>query len=425
MISRHQKRQALAAGIGLITLALLDLEILLLMSGDHPLVMYIFSQSQWSLSGDAKEQAFILILNLLFVVPYMSYFWVRRIPTNDDIGKAILRVSIFACLVGLFLAFSRIGILSRTAFLVTTTQTLLAIVAVDLLISKVKPFVLIDCVEPPLGTVLVRGVRIESPQAWVAEDLETVRTQIDGILVAESPGGIPALIRDLVSSSINIYNREQIQEQISGRVELGDKLIAELHTNLEHAGYLAIRRVLDILVSLIVLPPGALVLLVFGVLIRMEGRGTFLFAQERVGRGGRSFKLYKLRTMIPENQSHATFASENIHRITKFGRVARRCRVDEIPQFWNILVGEMTLIGPRPEQTMFVAEYEAAIPFYGIRHRVRPGLTGWAQVKQGYAEGLDETQVKLAYDIYYIKHVSVWLDGLIAIKTLHFIISGE
>ncbi len=148
-------------------------------------------------------------------------------------------------------------------------------------------------------------------------------------------------------------------------------------------------------------------------------RGPLLYTQERVGRNGKVFKIYKLRSMIVNAESNgAVFATMNDQRITKFGKFLRKSRLDEVPQFINVLKGDMAVIGPRPERPVFVKEIAAIMPFYETRHVVKPGLTGWAQVNYSYGETLKDSLIKLQYDLYYIKHRSVFLDLNIVVKTI-------
>ena len=159
--------------------------------------------------------------------------------------------------------------------------------------------------------------------------------------------------------------------------------------------------------------------------IRLESPGSELFVQNRVGQGGREFKIYKFRSMAADSEADgAKLAQVGDSRITRVGSFIRKTRLDELPQFFNILKGDMSLIGPRPEQKYFVERFEQSIPFYGYRHIVKPGLSGWAQVTQGYAGNEDETQVKLEHDFYYIKHFSLSLDILIIFKTVKTILTG-
>ena len=157
--------------------------------------------------------------------------------------------------------------------------------------------------------------------------------------------------------------------------------------------------------------------------IKLDSPGPVFYRPERLGRGGKPFRLWKFRTMVP-NADHIgdpTFTTRNDQRITRVGRILRTTHIDELPQFINILVGDMSLVGPRPER--HVPEMEESIPYYRIRYAVKPGATGWVLVKQGYGEGLKDTHIKLQYDLYYIKHQSLSLDILILCKSvIHMLI---
>ncbi|MFN4198485.1 MAG: sugar transferase, partial [Flavobacterium sp.] len=138
-----------------------------------------------------------------------------------------------------------------------------------------------------------------------------------------------------------------------------------------------------------------------------------------VGRNGKNFRIVKFRTMVKNAEAQgAVFATTNDARVTPFGRFLRRTRLDEVPQFVNVLCGEMAVIGPRPERQVFVDQIAAQMPFYQTRHVIKPGLTGWAQVNYSYGDSLDDSLMKLQYDLYYIKHRSIFLDLNIIIKTL-------
>jgi lipopolysaccharide/colanic/teichoic acid biosynthesis glycosyltransferase len=169
-------------------------------------------------------------------------------------------------------------------------------------------------------------------------------------------------------------------------------------------------------------------LLIAAILIRLTSPGPALFRQTRVGRGGTHFTLRKLRTMRIEeaaaSDAGAAWAGSQAHRITPVGRFLRRFRLDELPQLWNVVCGELALVGPRPEQVPIAERFEQEIPFYAARHSVRPGLTGWAQVNLGYAGSLEGTMAKLQRDLYYVKHAGWRLDCLIVWLTLKAIFAG-
>ncbi len=183
----------------------------------------------------------------------------------------------------------------------------------------------------------------------------------------------------------------------------------------------AIKRLLDIFIG----AAGSLVLLILlpiiFIAIKLDSKGPVFFVQQRVGRLGRPFKLYKLRTMTIDGANNIWTATGD-KRITRVGKLLRKLRLDELPQFWNILIGNMSLVGPRPEQVGIVEELKTQIPYYDERHIVKPGLTGWGQLHV-YANSLEGTKLKLQYDFYYIKHRSLWFDLEIILRTIFHIIS--
>lgn len=224
---------------------------------------------------------------------------------------------------------------------------------------------------------------------------------------------------------IPVYNIRQIEESLTGRVKIRHLYENDLGSLLPPAGYMLVKRLLDILCVLAALPFALPLMLLTAIAIRLESTGNVLFVQNRVGQGGREFKIYKFRSMRTDSeQNGAQLAQVGDSRITRVGSFIRKTRLDELPQFFNILKGDMSLIGPRPEQKVFVEQFEKSIPFYQYRHIVKPGLSGWAQVTQGYAGNTDETQVKIEHDFYYIKHFSFSLDVLIIFKTVKIILTG-
>lgn len=183
--------------------------------------------------------------------------------------------------------------------------------------------------------------------------------------------------------------------------------------------YLFFHRFFDILISVIGLLAGVILLPIILLGNSIGNRGALFYSQERIGKNGNLFRIIKFRTMIKNAEKEgAVWAKKGDKRITKFGKFLRHSRLDEIPQFWNILMGDMSLIGPRPERPFFVRELSQVLPFYETRHIVKPGLTGWAQVKTRYGSSVDDSLLKLQYDLYYIKHRSFFLDANILVKTL-------
>ncbi len=232
-------------------------------------------------------------------------------------------------------------------------------------------------------------------------------------------------ISDASLKGNSVVNYKKLLESLTGRVDV-KHLSAGDDGNLSPSStFSLLKRFMDIFVVIFLGPLVLGLVLIAAVIVKLESPGDAFFTQNRVGRGGKEFKIFKLRSMaINSEENGAQFATSDDMRITKFGKFIRRTRIDELPQFLNILKGDMSLIGPRPEQKVFVKQFEKNIPFYGYRHIVRPGITGWAQVSHGYAASEDETRLKLEHDLYYIKNFSLWLDILIVFKTLHTMLTG-
>ena len=179
------------------------------------------------------------------------------------------------------------------------------------------------------------------------------------------------------------------------------------------------KRVFDVALAAVCLLLAAPVLAAAALLVRLSGPGAILYRQVRLGEGGRHFEVIKFRTMVPnaEGLNGAVWASENDPRVTRAGKVLRRTRIDELPQLWNVLRGTMSIVGPRPERPEFVELLRREVPFWTRRHLVKPGITGWAQVRCGYAADVNATAEKVSYDLYYLKNQSIALDLAIAAKT--------
>lgn len=233
-------------------------------------------------------------------------------------------------------------------------------------------------------------------------------------------------IAECAATGIPVFHAAAVYETASARVPLSH--LSESFARGFFSGqsaYLPVKRVLDLLIILCALPLVLPLCGVIAVMIRWGSPGPVLFWQHRVGLDGRPFYLVKFRSMrVDSEKDGAKFATKNDDRVTRVGRFLRRFHLDELPQLWNVLKGEMSLIGPRPEQVAFLKQFEREIPFYSWRHSVKPGITGLAQVTQGYAAGVAENAVKLEYDLYYVKHISLALDFTIALRTVAIMFKG-
>jgi sugar transferase (PEP-CTERM system associated) len=188
-----------------------------------------------------------------------------------------------------------------------------------------------------------------------------------------------------------------------------------------------VKRLFDLAVSLVLLVATLPLLLVAMIAIFLESGGPLFYIQERVGQGGRTFRIIKLRTMRPDAESDGTprWADRNDSRITRVGQLLRNTRIDELPQLWNVLVGDMSFVGPRPERPYFVRQLIERIPFYDVRHSVKPGVTGWAQVRYSYGASVEDGLAKLQYDLYYVKNHSLFLDLMVMVETVQVVVLGK
>jgi lipopolysaccharide/colanic/teichoic acid biosynthesis glycosyltransferase len=187
-----------------------------------------------------------------------------------------------------------------------------------------------------------------------------------------------------------------------------------------------VKRLCDLgLAGLLLVLTVPLILLIAMWIKIVGGRGAIIYKQVRTGQNGTNFTILKLRTMIANSEVNgAQWASANDKRIILFGNILRKFRVDELPQLWNIIKGDMSFIGPRPERPEIIVGLERKIPFYSLRHLIKPGLTGWAQVSYPYGASYDDAREKLEYDLYYVKHQTIWLDLTIILRTVRVILRG-
>ncbi|MEO1029348.1 MAG: exopolysaccharide biosynthesis polyprenyl glycosylphosphotransferase, partial [Pseudomonadota bacterium] len=222
---------------------------------------------------------------------------------------------------------------------------------------------------------------------------------------------------------------KQLRESLEGRV-----FVEHISENTQ--GHLApdslyapMKRYIEFCTAIIALVALSPLLLLFALLIRLDSKGPALFKQTRMGYRGRPFTVFKFRSMRVQDENarntNTDMTQSDDDRITRIGRFIRKTRIDELPQIWNILRGEMSWIGPRPETLNLSRWYEGEIPFYRYRHVVRPGITGWAQVNQGHVTSVDDVREKLEYDFYYVRHFSIWLDILIVIQTIRVVLTGH
>lgn len=250
-------------------------------------------------------------------------------------------------------------------------------------------------------------------------------------LVADFAAQIPpeweALLADAAVQGRMVYQVKQLQESLTGRVAI-DHLSENSFGSLVPArAYFHLKSTADFGLALVMLPFLLPVLAAIALAIRIDSPGPVLFSQRRVGHAGVPFEMLKFRTMVHRESNgdiEDSITADGDPRVTRVGARLRKARLDELPQVFNIIMGQMSWIGPRPEAEALSAWYTGEIPFYRYRHVVRPGISGWAQVNQGHVAAVDDVLDKLHYDFYYIKNFSPWLDLVIAFRTVMTVFSG-
>ena len=265
---------------------------------------------------------------------------------------------------------------------------------------------------------------------WL-RDSNAALPECDGIVVdlrADLSDDWERFIAERAIGGVPVYHVKQIEESVTGRVDIEHLSENSFGSLVPGLGYIKIKQLIDFVaalaVGLLLLP----VLLLVALLIRLDSRGPALFTQRRVGYRGVPITVYKFRTMryepVARAERDSAITQDGDARITRLGRYLRHSRIDELPQIVNILRGEMSWIGPRPEACTLSEWYENEIPFYRYRHIVHPGITGWAQVNQGHVAGVADVLDKLQFDFYYIKYFSPWLDMLIVLRTIRTMLTG-
>ena len=262
---------------------------------------------------------------------------------------------------------------------------------------------------PPSAEGLIRLVREQSIRQLVVDPL-----------VCRSAAVQLALI-ELAERRVTITMATEMYESLTGRVALPlDEPVIWSRPGVTMSLYTAVRRLIDLVVAASGLLLFSPLLVLAALAIWLDSPGSPLYWQERIGRWGKPFRIVKLRTMVrhAEHEGKAVWAQQGDPRVTRIGALLRRSRFDEIPQLWNVLRGEMSLIGPRPERPEFVALLTREFPLYGARHAIQPGISGWAQVKYKYGSSIPDALAKLQYDLYYVRHRSIFLDAIVVLETL-------
>lgn len=387
-------------------------------------VISALSQLFTNLTFSAPQLKNVFIGGLIsYLLSSVTLHNLGRFPGNRPLSYLVPVVAVYMLIMTAVIIFTRLDY-SRTALLITwATVPVIAYIEFRLRQKFQKgryaviPFGfykrLIDC----------------NPSKFIALDLPALKySDIIGLIV-DSNEQLPAewqqFIAEQLSQDTPVIDSVSAYESITGKSPLDHYGELAGHDLLPSQAYLAAKRIFESSLIIFTAPLTLPFVAIVAVSVKIESKGPAFFVQRRVGKGGREFSMYKIRSMRTDSEINgAQFAGEDDPRITRIGKFIRKMRIDELPQFLNILKGDMALIGPRPEQAAFVKEFEQVIPLYSFRHIVRPGITGWAQVTHGYAADEDETREKLAHDFYYVKNLSIWLDLDIVFKTIKTMLTG-
>lgn len=275
----------------------------------------------------------------------------------------------------------------------------------------------VECWDPSAALAFLDSDAGHAARCLFVLDEEVPRSEeLEELLRRAYGGPIP------IASMIDFY--EEILEK-SPMFALDGRWICPVGLPRADVGKLFAKRALDLVVSAILCVPAIVVILVCGLIVRLESPGPAIFTQPRTGRGAKAFTIYKLRTMTQHQDDSLQWPKFEAHRVTRFGHVLRKTGLDELPQIFNVLMGQMSLIGPRPARPLVTQRHEIRLPFYAVTYSVKPGITGWAQLHQGQDADDGTVFEKTRYNLYYAKYFSFWLDILIIIRTFSQLMMGR
>jgi lipopolysaccharide/colanic/teichoic acid biosynthesis glycosyltransferase len=388
------------------------------------LIIYGLSLPFTNLSLSAPQLSNVLYGSLIsYLISSITLHNLGRFPGNRPLSYLLPVVAVYMLIMSAVIIFTRLDY-SRTALLISW---------IVLPVITYLEFRLRQKFQKGRYAVIPHGFYkrlIEcNPKKFVALDSPSLEySDIIGIIV-DSNEQLPAewqqFIADQLSKDTPVIDSVSAYESITGKSPLDHYGELAGHDLLPSQAYLAAKRIFESALIISTAPLTLPFVALIAISVKLESKGPAFFVQRRIGKGGQEFSMYKIRSMRTDSEANgAQFAGEDDPRITRIGKFIRKMRIDELPQFLNILKGDMALIGPRPEQAAFVQEFEKVIPLYSFRHIVRPGITGWAQVTHGYAADEDETREKLAHDFYYVKNLSIWLDLDIVFKTIKTMLTG-
>lgn len=362
----------------------------------------------------------------------LGLLWYRRLVRHPGVQGLENVLTVFIITFGTTAAFLLVARVdySRVYFAASFGATIVgfAVTATRLSLVEQPHFLVV-----PFGAA-DRLMRLDKARWTPMHDAHVPELKTAGIaadLRADLPVEWQRMIADAVLAGIPVFHVKQLDEALSGRVDIEHMSENNFGSLLPSLNYRELKSVIDFVAALFLMPILLVPFLVIMICIKLDSPGPVFYRQPRVGLNGRTFSMIKFRSMrgaVEEQRGDARLAAmtqSDDARITRVGRFLRKHRLDELPQIINVMSGEMSWIGPRPEAVALSQWYLSELPFYQYRHIVKPGLSGWAQVNQGHVTNLAAVHEKLRYDFYYIKHFSIWLDIVIAIRTVRTMVWGS
>jgi lipopolysaccharide/colanic/teichoic acid biosynthesis glycosyltransferase len=361
-----------------------------------------------------------------FIAFYCSVFSINRLQRytqNSALSQLLSAISIIYVFMMVVFVFFRLSYSIKTIIIGYSLSLMLLTIIQSLNLNKRKLSLLVI----PFGMFS----RFEDNQLYkfmVIKKPILPNKSSDGFVVDFRTGNLPKKWESFVAkgalSGVPVYSANHLSELITGAVDVNHLMENNFGVLSPSSVYIFIKRVLDVLIVILILPIAIPLAIVVALFVVIDSEGGAIFKQKRIGYRGEEFYIYKFRSMSISQDKDVAKISDDHHRVTRVGKFIRKFRLDEIPQLWNVLNGAMSLIGPRPETELLHIRYEKEISFFNYRLIVRPGISGWAQVMQGYTSNQKGAMDKLAYDFYYIKHFSFWLDLLIVFRTIKVILFG-
>jgi exopolysaccharide biosynthesis polyprenyl glycosylphosphotransferase len=389
----------------------------------YPLSLYVTQSYESQPEASSAENLRRPLLGLLIAAAVTSliFFFAPEIRFGRGIFAIANSLYVFVLLTWRLVIFVRLRRRSLAILLMGNPA------AVEMARQLIREF-------SPLSKTYVwqpEGESASTPESLEPNGAPVARDEFDLLILAEQSLDSSALRKAaaLRLKGVMVWDLPHLWSEFAERLParyVDERWVATAEGSLNEQSFQVIKRLVDVILAFTGLLLSSPLLVLATVLIKIEDGDGVFYSQERVGKGGKPFRVHKLRTMVgrAEDITGPVWASPDDPRVTRVGRWLRKLRIDEIPQVWNVLKGEMSFVGPRPERPVFVDALQSKFPVYSLRHLVRPGITGWAQVRYPYAASEEDALLKLEYDLYYLQNASMLFDLRIILKTISTVASG-